>query len=117
MADKFQDEVMSDAELENVSGGSYVELLKDMKFFAALGLIDPADVPKTVDYSNFNEINRTVYEKWQEHFGINMSGREGGPNGYTLPADGKAFENTRRGALNYAKYMSKRGDITVGNFV
>lgn len=116
MADKFQDEVMSDAELDNVSGGNYVELLKDMKYFAALGLIDPADVPKTVNYSNFNEVNRTVYEIWQQ-FGINMSGREADKNSYTLPAKGQAFGNTRRGALNYAKYRSERGDITVDNFI
>lgn len=116
MADKFQDEVMSDAELDNVSGGNYVELQKDMKFFAALGLIDPADVPKTVNYSNFNEVNRTVYEIWQQ-FKINMSGSEAVQNGYTLPADGQAFGNTRRGAMNYAKYRSGRGDVNPDNFI
>ena len=116
MADKFQGEVMSEAELDNVAGGNYVELQKDMKFFAALGLIDAADVPKVVNYQNFNDINRTVYETWQQ-FKINLSGSEAVKNGYTLPSDAQAFGNTRRGAMNYAKYMSGRGDVNVDNFI
>lgn len=116
MSDKFKEDAMSMDELDNVAGGNYVELQKDMKFFAALGLIDPADVPKTVNYSNFNEINRTVYETWQQ-FKINLSGSEAVQNGYTLPANAQAFGNTRRGAMNYAKYLSGRGDVNVDNFI
>ena len=110
------EEMMSMDELDHVAGGNYVEILKDLKLFGAIGLIPQDQVPANVNSSNFEEMNRLAFETWQK-VGVTMSGHEGVTNGYTLPADGAAYGNSRSGALNYAKYYSGRGDLDISKYL
>lgn len=103
-------ETMSMDELDHVSGGNYVEILKDLRAFAAAGLISQDQVPANVDSSNFVAANRLAYDTWR-NIGVTMQGKEGLTNTYTLPSGGQDYGNTRVGALNYMKSQSGRGDF------
>lgn len=110
-----KNEVMSMDELDHVAGGSYTELEKDARYLNALGLISKSRIPAGgVNESNFDEVNKLVYEGWAK-VGIIMNGSEG-RNSYTLPAGAESYGNNRAGALAYAKYISGRGDVDPNRF-
>ena len=109
-------ELMSLDELDKVSGGSYDEILKDLRLFGAIGLITKKQVPAKVDSRNFVEMNRLAFEIWQK-IGVNVRGRENADNRYNLPADGAQYGNTRQGALDYAIYQSGRGDLDISAYL
>ena len=116
MAGTFDGETMSLSELDNVVGGNYTELAKDLKFFAALGMILQKDVPKSVNVSNFSEVNRLVYETWRK-FNITMGGKEGLHNTYTFSSDITGYANNRRNALRYARNQSDRLDLDINDYI
>ena len=112
-------ETMSMEELDHVAGGNYNEILKDLRAFAAIGLITNDQVPANVDASNFSAMNRLAFETWQK-VGVTMQGHEGVTNSYILPSTATAtgaYGNTRSGALNYAKYQSGRGDLDISSYL
>ena len=118
MADN-NEELMSMDDLDHVAGGNYNEILKDLRAFAAIGLITNDQVPANVDASNFSAMNRLAFETWQK-VGVTMQGHEGVTNSYTLPTTATAtgaYTNDRSGALNYAKYQSGRGDLDISAYL
>lgn len=116
MAGRFEDEMLSMEELDNVAGGNYVELEKDLKFFKALGIIKPRDIPTNVTASNFKKVNQLVQSTWQK-FNINMGGNEGLHNTYELPEDARHYANSRAGALRYAQAQSDRMDLDIKSYM
>ena len=115
-ADAFDGEIMSFSELDNVVGGNYVELAKDLKFFAALGMIRQKDVPQSVNVSNFTEVNQLIGEAWQK-FNITLGGNEGLHNTYTFSDGIAGYANTRRNALRYALNQSDRRDLNLNDYL
>ena len=109
-------ELMSLDELDNVSGGNYVEIMKDLKMFAALGLISKKQVPAKVDCTNFIETNQLAFETWKK-VGVNVQGSEGRRNTYTLPSQAASFGSDRQAALAYAKQQSGRGDLDLSSYL
>lgn len=106
-----KNEVMSMDELDHVAGGSYAEIEMDMRFLNALGFISKSQIPtEGVNESNFDRVNKLVYEAWAKS-GIIMRGTEGGLNSYTLPAGAESYGNDRMAALRYAAYINKRNDV------
>ena len=111
-----ESEIMSLEELDRVAGGNYVEILKDLKLFGAIGLIDKKQVPAKVDCTNFEETNRLAYETWRM-IGVNVQGSEGRRNTYTLPSQAASFGSDRQAALAYAKQQSGRGDLDLNSYL
>lgn len=111
-----KNEVMSMDELDHVAGGSYIELEKDMRFLSAMGLLNKSRIPAGgVNESNFDEVNKLVYETWAKS-GVIMNANEAGLNSYTLPAGAESYSNNRMGALAYVAYINGRGDVHPENY-
>ena len=103
---KFADEIMSDAELDQVAGGDEGEKYDDYHFLGKSGLLGREY--NTFDPYAFHD-NDTLKLGWAK-VGITCIPDEDKPNQYFL--NGKQI--SRDDAVNHAQYLFKTGFVTCG---
>lgn len=107
----FEEELLSDEELENVAGGTLNEMVKDSKFLHALGLMDRAYSAKEIK-DNKTGISTLINEAfgsqgmWVEaETGLKNVYGDDDYNDYTRAQAYKALADKVKPGFNYRKYL------------
>ena len=82
----LKDEIMSDAELDNVAGGNRAELAKMTQLFATLGYTKRSYSTAEINSGNIGKITEEVNGIFN-NLGMNMNYNDFGNNAYTAGGD------------------------------
>ncbi len=115
MKKNFEHETMNDNELDEVVGGSYSELEKDLKLFKRLGYYTKA-LPNVINADNFDEFRAVAEDIWNG-IDVQVSVKGSKLNSYTLPKEAESFKNNRLGAINYMIYLSGRKNVDPKEYI
>ena len=109
----LKDEIMSDAELDNVAGGNRTELSKMTQLFATLGYTKRSYSPAEINSGNIGKITEEVNGIFN-NLGMNMNYNDFGNNAYTAGGDASTSATnvlTHNQAVAEAIKRSGRTDV------
>ena len=109
----LKDEIMSDAELDNVAGGNRTELAKMTQLFATLGYTKRSYSPAEINSGNIGKITEEINGVFN-NLGMNMNYNDFGNNAYTAGGDASTSPTnvlTHNQAVAEAIKRSGRTDV------
>ena len=110
----LKDEIMSDAELDNVAGGNRAELAKMTQLFSTLGYLDRSYAAAEINSGNIQEISGKVNGIFQ-NLGMNMNYNDFGKNAYTASGDASTSPTNvmthNQAVVEAIKRAGRSGDV------
>ena len=109
----LKDEIMSDAELDNVAGGNRAELAKMSQLFATLGYTKRSYSAAEINSGNIGKISEEINGVFK-NLGMNMNYNDYGNNAYTAGGDASTSPTnvlTHNQAVAEAIKRSGRTDV------
>lgn len=110
----LKDEIMSDAELDNVAGGNRAELAKMTQLFSTLGYLDRSYAAAEINSGNIQEISGKVNGIFQ-NLGMNMNYNDFGNNAYTAGGDASTSPTNvlthNQAVVEAIKRAGRSGDV------